>query len=666
MCSAPAHKSRRTAPGRNRDIRRGHGRPTAAKCGNIHDQTPLVYGVSPLARSVSASIVEAKPSARAKGAPKASKRLCAIDLYSGCGGISTGAEMADVGISVRYGLDFNQHACTTFARNHPDAHADCLDVGAISARQILNRAGASRLDYLFTGPSCQAVSTMGVFFAEDSRNLLFVHLARIMKELKSDRKLPSTVVLENVPGIAAGKNIKIVRDLFDFFGGLGYQVAADVINLASLGVAQLRYRFFLVATLERHPITFPKPTFFDTAIVPTGPAYLTVKDAISDLYGQQVQPSDAAQVYAARAASRYQEVLRRGSRALANHWCSDTSKINLDRLEHIPQGGSWKDIPASLLPARFQKVRMTDYHTLYGRLHEENPAYTISASFSNITSGCFGHPLQNRVISVREGARLQGFPDSFVVCGPRHSQYQQIGNAVPPLAIARLVKHLEGGDVGVAPRITSAALEAGKLPVLTPRFRSRATEQGEANGGYGSGTFWPKGWGKQPKDLPKKEMGYRKTSDPFSSRRAKWRERRTVDDSREFRDIAQTLTVPAWLLAKFRGKRLPAVSLLRSENEQVSSGADFHRALSAFGALVLALDTDSIEVVGGTRYLDDRIRTFLAVLTKPKRGRKSKSPEKRVLKVDEFISPSSAAGRGRQWDRLLVAARSPKTSEAIA
>jgi DNA-cytosine methyltransferase len=571
--------------------------------------------------------------------------------------------MADVGISVRYGLDFNQHACTTFARNHPDAHSDCLDVGAISARQILDRAGISRLDYLFTGPSCQAVSTMGVFFAEDSRNLLFLHLARILKELKSDRKLPSTVVLENVPGIAAGKNIKIVRDLFDFFDGLGYQVVSDVINLASLGVPQLRYRFFLIATLRKEKVSFPMPSFFDAGLVPHGPAYLTVSDALSDLYGQSVLQTDAEAKYVARALSKYQEALRNGSVALANHWCSDTSKVNLDRLEHIPQGGSWKDIPPRLLPARFHRVRMTDYHTLYGRLHEGNPAYTISASFSNITSGCFGHPLQNRVISVREGARLQGFPDAFVVCGPKNSQYQQIGNAVPPLAISRLVQHLESRREGLPPRITPASLDAGRLPVLTPRFRSRATAQGKADGGYGSGTFWPKGWGKQPKDLPKKEMGYRKTTEPFSSRRAKWRERRTVDDPREYQQMAQTLSVPPWVLARCRGKQLPTVSLLRSELETVSSAADFNRALSALGALVLALDDASIAVAGSTRYLDDRIKTFLGGFALPRQRRKANGDERRILRVEDFLSPSSVDGRGRSWDRLLIHSRSPKNSE---
>ena len=88
---------------------------------------------------------------------------------------------------------------------------------------------------------------------------------------------------------------------------------------------------------------------------------------------------------------------------------------------------------------------MTDYHTLYGRLHEHNPAYTISAEFGNVTSGCFTHPVHDRALTVREGCRIQGFPDSYQIMGPKNSQYRQVGNAVPPLAMAELMGFWETG-----------------------------------------------------------------------------------------------------------------------------------------------------------------------------------------------------------------------------
>jgi site-specific DNA-cytosine methylase len=115
------------------------------------------------------------------------------------------------------------------------------------------------------------------------------------------------------------------------------------------------------------------------------------------------------------------------------------------------------------LPDRFFWCRMTDHSTTYARLRQNFPAYTITALFGNITAGAFTHPLQNRALSIREGARLQSFPDDVVFEGPRNSQYRQIGNAVPPLLAKRVGRHirdlLEGKQVeSRPPRITPSVL----------------------------------------------------------------------------------------------------------------------------------------------------------------------------------------------------------------
>jgi site-specific DNA-cytosine methylase len=389
---------------------------------------------------------------------------------------------------------------------------------------------------------------MGLFYAGDPRNELFVHFARLLKEFKALDCQPRTVILENVPGVAYGGNIRIVQDLFEFLEGEGYRVFADVLNLASVGVPQLRYRFFLVATLDDQPPTFPAPLFGEE-VVDGVLSYVTVSQAIGDLFEANLSADGSSVPYPSPPQNEFQAQLRRESGHLKNHWAANTQKVNLERIATVPQGGSWKDIPPGLLPDRFQRVRMTDYSTLYGRLHEENPAYTISASFANVTSGCFTHPRANRPLSVREGARLQGFPDWFEVKGPRNAQYRQIGNAVPPLGMAVVIDHLERGSAGVAARLTPQVLRSGqKLPVLAPRFRNKKSNSLNASAGYGGATFWPVGWGASPELLPRQSLNYRKTTEPLRYRRRdEWRPRRETLDLVAYVEMARATHLPPML-----------------------------------------------------------------------------------------------------------------------
>ncbi len=440
--------------------------------------------------------------------------------------------MGATNLEVAYGADFDANAMRTWSINHPNAVADCIDASQIDARRILESTDLDNIDYLLTGPSCQGVSTMGVFFSDDPRNLLMVHFARVLTEFKGLGKLPRNIVFENVPGLVYGKNVSIVRELFEFLSALGYRVAADVVSVAALGVPQLRYRFILHATLDDREILFPKAIFGDPGTQSELRGYITVREAISDLYS--LPEDDEFRTYPTDAECEYQKIMRADSDGVANHWASSTQSLNLSRIACVPQGGSWKDLPKGLMPERFQTVRMTDYHTLYGRLHEENPAYTIAAAFGNVTSGCYTHPLHNRALTVREGARLQGFPDAYRFHGPKNSQYRQVGNAVPPLAMAALMRVWTNSRVGreglAMPRITHEALRTGRsLPVLAPRFRGRATDQSMTRSGYGSGTFWPRGWGEQPKFLPKQSSNYRKSTEPLRFRKSEWRARRNEE-----------------------------------------------------------------------------------------------------------------------------------------
>ena len=127
---------------------------------------------------------------------------------------------------------------------------------------------------------------------------------------------------------------------------------------------------------------------------------------------------------------------------LYNHTACKLCDHEAHLVTYIPQGGNWKDIPETVRDKRLDSIRATGGRTTYyGRLRWDKPSYTIATYFNRVPNGCNIHPEQNRILSNREAARLQSFPDNFVFKGTKVSQFKQIGNAVPPL-LARYVSSL--------------------------------------------------------------------------------------------------------------------------------------------------------------------------------------------------------------------------------
>jgi DNA (cytosine-5)-methyltransferase 1 len=523
---------------------------------------------------------------RIKKRARSIRRPTCIDIFCGAGGTTYGAIQA--GLNVVYGLDIDKSAIQTFARNHPKAYSDCRDVASVTAQEILNLSGVDRIDYLLSGPNCQAVSQMGLFWRDDPRNLMFVHLARLLDEFIALGKTPQNVIIENVPSIAYKKNIRIVQDLVKFFIERGYRCGADVVSFATWGLPQLRHRFILLATMSPHEPRLPAPV----ASLETGKGLVTAWDAIGDLTAVQPVPHGTTATARAKAKTSYQRTMRRADGVVHNHHEGRTAQIDIERIKRIPPGGSWKDIPAELLPDRFRKVRMTDYKTLYGRMLKGHPAYTIYSAYGNVTSGCFTHPEHHRPLTVREGCRLQGFPDDFVVTGSVPSQYHQIGNAVPALAAKVLLEHwqlvLRGKQPPSEPmRLNPSVLTSSplRLPVLTPRY---------ARLGYGTGTYWPKGWGDAPSDLPTASSDYRISKDPVNYRRTRWRNLR---DEKMTESIHQVLNLD-WQAFLSAIKEAPGAAVLLdgidTSDSLPGSGKDlarqrFMRFLAPAGAAVSSL-----------------------------------------------------------------------------
>ncbi|WP_146345639.1 DNA cytosine methyltransferase [Phaeobacter marinintestinus] len=361
----------------------------------------------------------------------------AIDLFCGAGGLSEGFRQA--GVHVLAGQDIDATFGRTFEATHSEAKFVHGPIQDVSASDLLSASGAKpgEIDLIAGGPPCQGYSVYnhqrGI---DDPRAGLFKEYLRIVEEIQ-----PRWLVMENVTGITSIAGGGIVREIQAGMRKLGYRVDMKPLKAEEYGVPQERRRVFFIATKEEDcPILFPTPTHG-----PELEPFVTVWDAISDLppleNGQDLGP----QAYAKRPQNAYQTLLRGDRQVVENHSAPRLSNTNLERMQHIPPGGSWRDIPFELLPAGMKKAKRSDHTKRYGRPKKSDLACTILTK-CDVHWGAYIHPTQDRSFSVREATRLQSFPDFFTFSGSRTEQYVQVGNAVPPLLGRAVIQAVMAAD----------------------------------------------------------------------------------------------------------------------------------------------------------------------------------------------------------------------------
>ena len=348
----------------------------------------------------------------------------AIDLFCGAGGLSEG--FREAGFSVLTGNDIDPHAARTFATTHPGTALLPGPIEDIPAYDFLDASGLAQgeLHCLIGGPPCQAFSVYNHQRGmHDKRSGLFYEYLRIV-----DGLMPAWVVMENVTGITSVGGGQAVEAIVSGLARLGYRVEARILRAEEYGVPQERRRIFFLGNRLGLPISWPEPTH-GPGLLP----FVTVWDAIGDL-PPLVNGEDprGPLPYAFPPVTSYQAMLRRDSDDVSNHAAPRLAPINLRRMKHIPEGGSWRDIPFELLPAGMKRARRCDHTKRYGRLRKSGMSSTILTK-CDLHWGAFIHPEQDRSLTVREAARLQSFPDRITFAGPRTEQYVQVGNAVPPL-----------------------------------------------------------------------------------------------------------------------------------------------------------------------------------------------------------------------------------------
>lgn len=350
----------------------------------------------------------------------------AIDIFSGCGGVSCGLSLS--GFKVRSAVEIDKQAVETYLNYNLLSQVRVLndDICNIDGKKILQAAKLKNDDlYLLAGcPPCQNFSRQNPLNkdkpVEERKKLLFEFL-RIIEELK-----PPFILMENVPGIRSETNAGILTEFLDRLK-TSYIVYDAILNAADYGVPQARRRFVLHAIRKDindellkygYQFTLPKPTHNkkgDKGLK----KWKTVREAIYDL-----PRISAGETY-------------EGNVVVFNHKCASLSDINLKRIKEIRKnGGSRTGLPEGLVLECHKKKDdegnlFTGHTDVYGIMDPNKPSPTITGGCLWCSKGRFGHYSQNRGISIREAARLQTFPDDFKFSDSLIDSALQIGNAVP-------------------------------------------------------------------------------------------------------------------------------------------------------------------------------------------------------------------------------------------
>lgn len=333
--------------------------------------------------------------------------MIALDLFSGAGGMSLGAEQA--GIKILAAVENDPHACQTFRRNFPHVEILETDICAFSPPAL-----PSQDSIVFGGPPCQGFSTSNqkTRNKDNPKNWMFSEFFRVVEEAS-----PEWVVFENVKGLLETERGFFFTLISEKLKKLGYSFQFNTLNAKDFGVPQVRNRLFVVGNRNGKSFIFPKVK--TTKVV-------TVKDAIWDLPHINNGADISWLPYSKRHPSAYANLLRGKMQKSPNNIVTRSAPHIIERYKYVPQGGNWKNIPEDMMSNYHDRTRC---HTgIYHRLCWSKPSVVLG----NFRKNMLIHPSEHRGLSVREAARLQSFPDNFEFCGSIGFQQQQVSNSVPP------------------------------------------------------------------------------------------------------------------------------------------------------------------------------------------------------------------------------------------
>ena len=325
-----------------------------------------------------------------------------FDYFSGCGGTSKGFENA--GMEIVFALDNDPDAIASFQNNFPTATTSNSDIQHFNYKIVadLIDSEADKPTLFACCAPCQPFTKLNTQQLDADPRLPLMDYFGLQVEFFK----PDYVFIENVPGIRKNKNKDShINRFMEMLRRLGYQYDAGVVLAQNYGVPQHRRRFFLVAS-KGAPITIPEATHGD------GPDLVPFKTSRDFIYGfPEINAGEA-----------HQEI--------ELHVAASLSDLNLKRIIATPEGGSRLDWPDDLV-LNCHKNGHKGHTDVYGRMRWDKPAPALTTRCISLSNGRFGHPTQDRAISLLEAALLQTFPEDYIFEGSMVSNARQIGNAVP-------------------------------------------------------------------------------------------------------------------------------------------------------------------------------------------------------------------------------------------
>jgi len=353
-----------------------------------------------------------------------------LDLFCGTGSFAHGFLQHSKKYKLAAAIDILKVATETVRANNPNCFIINEDIRKVNPFIIKEGMNGGKIDLIIGGPPCQGFSSIRPNRSNinaDSRNNLFQEFARFVQYFR-----PTYFVLENVVGLLTHNGGMTLRTLERCFADLDYYTDWRILNAANFGVPQKRERFILIGSTKKEFINFPQPTHnfkgkiigynnrSKMIIAPEGSKNaITLFEAISDL--PKLNNGEESNKYRYSPLNDYQRKLRKDCKQLTLHEASNHSLKMLEIIKHSSHNIS--SIPSHLITSGFSSC--------YSRMNPNEPANTITVKFRSPSSSKCIHPYQDRSLTIREAARIQGFEDDFKFSGSNTDISSLIGNAVP-------------------------------------------------------------------------------------------------------------------------------------------------------------------------------------------------------------------------------------------